>query len=322
MKKLFSLILIVALLTLTLAGCAHFYKSDYALMIGISTSQSLTSQPPENPTEFFSEVTHTVAAIVIDKDYKIVSCRIDCISVKAALDAEGNVFAADSRGNKLEAIKSKAELGSAYGMLTNSPYYGSSLAEWDDQAKAFETYVKGKTREEVKNINTKDETLLAGCTIGVTDFMKAIDNAFASNHMVGMQTKGDITLGVAASAKVSKSENSASYTADFSAVALVDGKVLGAVIDSKEVTSKISADGKFDKIKDSGSKLEKGDNYGMVAYGNAIAEWYEQAQAFADTAKGKTVSELAGLATEGVAGCTIYAGGYKSVLEKAASYAR
>ena len=318
MKKLFSLILIVALFALTLTGCAHFYKSDYALMIGISTSQKLISEPEENPTEFFSEVTHTVAAIVIDKDYKIVSCRIDCISVKAALDDEGNVFAADSQGNKLEVIKSKAELGDEYGMVA----YGKASAEWDDQAKAFETYVKGKTREEVKNINTKDETLTAGCTISVTDFMKAIDNAFASNHMVGMQTKGDITLGVAASAKVSKSENSASYTADFSAVALVDGKVLGAVIDSKEVTSKISADGKFDKIKDSGSKLEKGDNYGMVAYGHALAEWYEQAQAFADTAKGKTVSELAGLATEGVAGCTIYAGGYKAVLEKAASYAR
>lgn len=303
MKKLFSLILILALFALALTGCHKWYKSDYALMIGVTTSQA------------GAEVSHTVAAIVIDKDYRIVSCRIDAIAVKAALT--------DGKINEEKTYESKVELGDRYNMVA----YGGAIAEWYEQVKAFENYVVGKTREEVKRITdadgkVTDETLTAGCTISVSDFMKAIDNAFASGHMVGLQTKGNITLGVSASADVTNKNSGASYTADFAAVAIVDGTVLAAVIDSKEVTCKIEADGSFGKITDKGTKLEQGDGYNMVAYGGAIAEWYEQAQAYADSAVGKSVSEIPALKTEGVAGCTIYAGGYKKALEKAASYAR
>ena len=314
MKRIFSLILVTALLVLTLAGCASFYKNDYALMIGVSTSQS------------GAEVSHTVAAIVIDKDYKIVSCRIDSLAIKADIDEAGKIITVPN--SESGTLKSKVELGDEYGMLTNSPYYGSMLAEWDDQVKAFEEYVIGKTKDEIKAIagtdgKATDETLTAGCTIAVSDFIKAIDKAFASEQMVGFQTKGEITLGVSVIGKVSaKDTANASYTADFGAVAIVDGKIIAAALDSKEVTCKYTADKEFGKITDKGTKNEQGDKYGMVAYGDAIAEWYEQAQAFADTAKGKNVSELAALSTQGVAGCTMYAGGYKMALERAASHAR
>ena len=312
MKRIFSLILITALLVLTLSGCASFYKNDYALMIGVSTSQE------------GAKVSHTVAAIVIDKDYKIVSCRIDCLDVKAVIDSEGKITAAPTNyvTGKLE---SKVELGDNYNMLNYNPY---ALAEWDDQVKAFEEYVIGKTKDEIKAIagtdgKATDETLTAGCTIAVSDFIKAIEKAFASEQMVGFQTKGEITLGVSVIGKVSAKDTvNASYTADFGAVAIVDGKIIAAALDSKEVTCKYTADKEFGKITDKGTKNEQGDKYGMVAYGDAIAEWYEQAQAFADTAKGKSVSELAALSTQGVAGCTMYAGGYKMALERAASHAR
>ena len=308
MKRLFSLILVIALSVVLLSGCASFYKNDYALMVGVVTSQS------------GAEVSNTVAAIVIDKDYRIVSCRIDSIAVKAALTDEGKIDASKT-------YSSKVDLGDAYGMF-NSPWGGSTLAEWDDQVKAFEEYVTGMTKAEVNAIalnggKATNEVLTAGCTIAVSDFIKAINKAFDGGYMVGFQTKGDITLGVSALADVAdKSAGTASYTADFGAVAIVDGKVIAALIDSKEVTCKYTADGEFAKISDKGTKNEQGDKYGMVAYGDAIAEWYEQAQAFADSAKGKSVSELAALSTEGVAGCTIYAGGYKMALERAASHAR
>ena len=314
MKRIFSLILVTALLVLTLSGCASFYKNDYALMIGVSTSQS------------GAEVSHTVAAIVIDKDYKIVSCRIDSLAIKADIDEAGKIITVPN--SESGTLKSKVELGDEYGMLTNSPYYGSMLAEWDDQVKAFEEYVIGKTKDEIKAIagtdgKATDETLTAGCTIAVSDFIKAIEKAFASKQMVGFQTKGEITLGVSVIGNVSaKDTANASYTADFGAVAIVDGKIIAAALDSKEVTCKYTADKEFGKITDKGTKNEQGDKYGMVAYGDAIAEWYEQAQAFADTAKGKSVSELAALSTQGVAGCTMYAGGYKMALERAASHAR
>ena len=305
MKKLFSLILVIALCVLTLAGC---YRNDYAIMLGVHTSQSGAS------------VTHTIAAIVIDKDYEIVSCRIDAIEVKAKFTNEGKI-------DDKPTYQSKAEKGDEYGML-NSPWGGgSTLAEWYEQAEAFEAYVVGKTRNEVKDIAVEngkatDVELTAGCTIAVTDFMAAIDKAFASNYMVGLQTKEEISLGVAVTADVTEKTGAvASYTADFSAVAMVGGKIQAALIDSKEVTAKIT-DGQFGKIEDKGTKNEQGDNYGMVAYGGAKYEWYEQAQALADAAIGKDASEVAAIDVDLVAGCTVYAGGYKSVLEKAAKNVR
>ena len=224
MKRIFSLILITALLVLTLSGCASFYKNDYALMIGVSTSQA------------GAKVTHTVAAIVIDKDYKIVSCRIDALEIGADIDKSGKITTLPTSKTTGE-VKSKVELGDEYGML-GSPWGGSTLAEWDDQVKAFEEYVIGKTKDEIKGIagtdgKATDETLTAGCTIAVSDFIKAIEKAFASEQMVGFQTKGEITLGVSVIGKASnKDAATASYTADFGAIAIVDGKVIAAALDS------------------------------------------------------------------------------------------
>ncbi len=80
------------------------------------------------------------------------------------------------------------------------------------------------------------------------------------------------------------------------------------------------------------TKNELGDKYGMVAWGGAIAEWNVQAQALADFAVGKTVTELregaideTGKAPAGsdlASSATIYLGGYVSAIEKAVANAR
>ena len=44
------------------------------------------------------------------------------------------------------------------------------------------------------------------------------------------------------------------------------------------------------------TKNELGENYGMVAWGGAIAEWNEQAASFAAHVTGKTAEEVAGIA--------------------------
>ena len=80
------------------------------------------------------------------------------------------------------------------------------------------------------------------------------------------------------------------------------------------------------------TKNELGENYGMVAWGGAVAEWDAQAAALAKFAVGKTVEELrsgaidetgkapagSDLATQ----ATIYLGGYVSAIEKAAANAQ
>jgi len=79
------------------------------------------------------------------------------------------------------------------------------------------------------------------------------------------------------------------------------------------------------------TKNELGENYGMVAYGGAVAEWDQQAAALASYAVGKTVEELrsgaideTGRAPAGsdlATSATIYLGGYVAAIEKAVANA-
>ena len=318
MKKIISLALVFVLALTVLVGCGGANnEKDYTLAIGVATEQD------------GAEVTNTVAAVIIS-DNKIVACRIDALAIKPTLN--NGIAAAGT-------YKTKAESGDAYGMLTNSDDYGSKLAEWDDQAKAFEAYVTGKTQADVNGIalddNGKptDAALTAGCTVAVSDFVKAIDNAFKSEHKVAFKSAAALTLGVAANGTVENEKdnegnpkNVLSYTTDFAATVIADGKVVAATIDSLDLTATVTND-EVGAIENKGTKLEQGDNYGMFTnndnYGSKLAEWHTQAQAYANTAVGKTAAEVAGLSTDKIEGsCTIYVGGYKIALEKAASYTR
>ncbi len=80
------------------------------------------------------------------------------------------------------------------------------------------------------------------------------------------------------------------------------------------------------------TKNELGENYGMVAWGGAIAEWDAQAAALAAYAVGKTAEELrsgaideTGYAPDGsdlASSATIYLGGYVAAIEAAAANAQ
>ena len=67
-----------------------------------------------------------------------------------------------------------------------------------------------------------------------------------------------------------------------------------------------------------GTKREQGDNYGEMPSGT----WYVQADAYAKAAIGLGADDIASLASEGVAGCSIYAGGYKAGIEAAVKAAK
>lgn len=318
MKRIVSLVLVLILALSLLVGCGGAKEKEYTLAIGVATAQD------------GAEVASTVAAVIIS-DNKIAACRIDTLAIEPEI-TDG--IAATGT------YKTKAELGDSYGMLTNNDYYGSKLAEWDDQAKAFEEYVAGKTQTEVNGIavdesgKPTDSALTAGCTVAVSDFIKAIDNAFKSEHKVAFKSASALTLGVAANGTVANEKDNnnnttavLSYTADFAATVMADGKVVAAIIDSSDVSADIAENGEVGAIENLGTKLEQGDSYGMLTnndyYGSKLAEWYVQAQAYANTAVGKTAAEVAGLSTEKIEGaCTIYVGGYKTALEKAASYTR
>ena len=137
-------------------------------------------------------------------------------------------------------------------------------------------------------------------------------------------------LSVVTSIKLDDEKGTASYDVTFVAVNVDDNGVITAcTFDS------LGADVALDAIADANgevkTKHELGYDYGMVAYKASTMEWFEQANALASYAVGKTVDELkngavgetgyaqdADLATS----ATIYLGGYVSAIEKAVANAK
>jgi len=149
-------------------------------------------------------------------------------------------------------------------------------------------------------------------------------------------TEGALKTGLAIVTGIGESENAKQAKYDITIVAVTvddSGVIQDCIIDSVGAT--IAFDGKgvitSDLSADILTKNELGDNYGMKAYGNAKYEWYEQAAALANYAKGKTVAELkngavneAGKAADAdlASTATIYLGGYVAAIEQAVANAQ
>lgn len=112
-----------------------------------------------------------------------------------------------------------------------------------------------------------------------------------------------------------------------------NGVIASCVIDAVPASVTVKADGSLgsDITAAVPTKNELGDNYGMVAWGGAKAEWDEQVAALCRFAEGKTVDAFKsgavnehGKAPDGsdlASSATIYLGGYVAAIEAAAKNA-
>ena len=308
MKKVVSLLIILTVILTMFAGCGEpenntptATEKDYSLAIGVVLAENLASK----------KLTQTVATIVTDADGKIVLCRLDCVDYTAKYDDDGALITT--------APVSKYAQGESYMMNAGS---------WATQAKALEAYVKGKTQTEVAAIAldggvATDAELSASCSINIVDMLKAIDNAFKSEHKNAFKTAStNLLAGLNASASVKDSSTedakNVKLTTEYAAVVMADGKVVAAILDTAEPELKNITEAGAESLGYKGTKREQGEGYGMMTSGT----WYVQADAYVKAAIGKTAADIATLASEGVAGCTIYAGGYKAGVEAAVAGAR
>lgn len=310
MKRILSLILVLVLSLTCLAACGDPDNTDpgntppaddgvrsYNLAIGVTAAANAD----------FSKVIKNVAVLVTDADGKIVLCRLDCVEYS---------------GDSDDAPVSKAEQGDNY-----DPYGAMAAGDWYKQAAALESYVAGKTRSEVAAIavgaDGKSE-LVAGCTIAITDLLAAIDKAFASEYKTAFDAKeGTLTAGLKVSASAiayDEAKNQTKISTTFGAAVLSEGAVVAAILDTAEPVIKFVAEYNPTFTYD-GTKREQGTSYDSYAP-MAAGTWYVQADAYAKAAVGLTKDNIATLASEGVAGCTIYAGGYKAAIEAAVNMAR
>ena len=302
MKRLISALIILTVVLTAFAGCGNKEK-DYSLAIGVELTENLAK----------NKITQTVATLVTDADGKIVLCRLDCVDYTAKYDDDGVL--------NTTAPASKVSLGDNYKMDAGS---------WAEQGKALENYVVGKTQAEVAAIaldggKVTDAELKASCSIDVVDMLKAIDNAFKSEYKNTFKAsaKAALTAGlnVASEVKDSSKDDSKNVklTTDYAAVVLADGVVVAAILDTAEPELKgIVAETGATSLNYKGTKRAQGESYGVMTSGT----WYVQADAYVKAAIGKTASDIATIASEGVAGCTIDASGYKAGIEAAVALAR
>ena len=314
MKKLLTFIL-CALLVMTVFLMTGCRKKDSAIKFGTGTYISVPAVTDASADKDGNgSVDITFAAVSVDINGRITACAVDTMSNSVTYTADGKAVANDE-------FKTQHEIGADYGMVK----YGGAAKEWYEQADAFESVVVGKTLDEVKALiadgnKGNEEVIAAGCTVAVNEFIFAIEDACNSTADSNITDKDKLkvtafTEQVCTDASNDKDGNNKVTTTVFAAALDADGKVVAASSDSIEVdfTFDIKGISTFDTAKPIISKKDQGTDYGMVAYGGATKEWFEQAAEFDAACIGKSgseISELVGNDGKGSkelqnAGCTI-----------------
>ena len=276
--------------------------SEGALKTGLIISTSVKdSKAAAADAEGEAKYDVTMVAVLVDDNGIIRDCIIDGIASSIKFDAAGAITT-----DLAAAPQTKNELGENYGMVA----WGGAIAEWDAQAAALANFAIGKTVAELKS-GAVSETgyapagsdLATSATIYLGGYVSAIEAAVANAQHLGAQSgdtlkMGTVTgLGDSAAATAEKAGN-AQLNVDVAALTMKDGKITSCVIDSVQAKVAFDAAGAVtsDVTAPVATKNELGENYGMVAWGGAIAEWNEQAAAFAAYITGKTPTEVSGIA--------------------------
>lgn len=270
-----------------------------------------------------SKIANNFAVVVFDADGKIVAARFDSIEAAHPTLADGVIVVDEA------SLKSKVE----------SEYKKGSMSDtWGNQIAKFEAFIVGKTAAEVAELaltdaDGKNAGLVTGCTMVSTSYSSMLDcqalvaKAAASDKKVEFKVAEDATiklgLGVDANAGFNSNGKDIDFTANCAGTVFVGDKAVAGIVDSTVQTYKVENGDAANPTTYKESKLVIGVDYNMVAYGGACAEWYVQAQNYANTVVGKTVAEIADLSTDKIEGkCTMYVGGYKAVLVEAAQNAK
>ena len=274
----------------------------------------------------------TLVAVTVDDEGIITSCAIDSIPATVNVDATGTITS-----DLTAAVPTKNELGENYGMVA----WGGAIAEWDAQVAALCSYAVGKTVDQLKN-GAIDETgkapegseLASSATIYLGGFVSGIEAAVNNATHLGAEAGDELKL--VTLNKLSSSTNATAEAAgcvqldgDIAAVTVKDGIITSCIIDSVQAKVNFDTTGTItsDLTAPIPSKNQLGENYGMVAWGGAIADWNVQAASFASYVTGKTADQVAGIAineatkpadgSDLASSVTISIGGFQALIAKA-----
>ena len=307
--------------------------AEGAVKTGLSVSTKISDSASATADANGSAVYDvTVAAVTVDDNGVIQSCAIDSIPATIEFDAAGNIVT-----DLATVIDTKNEKGENYGMSKVS-----AVGEWDAQVKAVADYAVGKTIDELKNGDidmttgkAKDGSdLSSSATIYLAGYVYAIEAAVNNAQHLGAQAGDELvltTMNAVDSSASADAENAGNAQLDSTIAVLTrkDGVITSCYIDAVQAKVAFDATGAIttDLTAPVATKNELGENYGMVAWGGAIAEWNEQAASYAQYITGKTADEVAGIAitettkpadgTDLASSVTIAIGGFQALIAKA-----
>jgi len=310
------------------------YVYDGGLRTGLAITHSMNKSKDAGEQDGAAQVEAVVAAVVIDNDGRVVSCKLDMAQNVMNFTSDGKVVMKDE-------FMTKKELGDAYGMRKAS----GIGKEWYEQAEAIEDFVIGKTAKEIAGIpvnesgKTTDVDLVSGATVAISSYQKTIIKAIQNAEELGTQ-EGDL-LGLAVITNMSKSKDATAdaegqcqaYSTFMAVTVDEDGRITASVVDASQGTVKFDTAGKItsdinDTVK---TKKELGDAYGMRNASAIGKEWYEQAEAFEEYIAGKTSAEVSGIAVNEsgkaadvdlASSVTVSIGDFMAIVEKAVADAR
>ncbi len=302
-------------------------KTGLAIIPTISESTSATAD-----AEGEAKYDVTAIAVTVADNGIIESCRIDSLPVSIKFDHTG-AFTTDLAST----FSTKNELGESYGMKA----YGGAKHEWNEQVAALAAYAEGKTVEQLRSGAiteagmAADADLASTATIYLGGFVSGIETAVANATHMGAQAGDELKLAVMnkiAGSKTPEGENPgvAQLDADIVAMTMKDNTITSCYLDSVQAKVEFDSTGTITTDLNAPvlTKNQLGENYGMKAWGNAIAEWDAQAAAFTAYITGKTPDEVAGIAVNEKtaptdadlsSSVTISIGGFQALIAKAAN---
>lgn len=335
MKKALALILIIVLM-MSLAACAGGKTTAESVKTGIGiVFSNANSKDPADGKDGVIDTQAYAAAVMVDKDGKIVKCVIDAMQSRFNFTTDSVITTtADT------VFKSKTELGNDYGMKQASKIQ----KEWFEQAAAFAAYCVGKTADQIKNIAVSaegvatDTDLVASVTVHVAPFQNAVVKAVANAADLGAKSDDKLGIGIegAATQTVTEAADGKPATAvayNYYTATTFDasGKVTSCVIDASQAKFTVE-NGMIstDLTAEIKTKNELGDAYGMKKASSIQKEWNEQAAAFAKYCVGKTVAEISGIAlsegkpsgTDLVSSVTVHVTSFQTIIDKASKTAK
>ena len=248
------------------------------------------------------ELLKTEKPLVLDADGKLADVMLDELELSVSGGSTGSVTTPED-------VRSKRTKGEDYPLAA-----ASSLGKgWAEQADWFADYLTGRTSDEVKKLKTdengkpQDADLVSGCTIAVDRYRDAVVRACEQAKALGAAQGDRVTLSLIAADLpqdlAATDDQDAHVQADITLAALTvdsNGRVTSAIGDMTQPQLTVRADGTVSGPEEPVyTKNEQGDKYGLREASALHKEWYEHAEGYCSTLKGKTMAEIAAQPTDG-----------------------